>query len=143
MRRVLTICAAVLFATTSLEARPNHHADNPKVSGEGALLYCEDMSFDFGTIDRRVEDVWHTFIIENQGDEPLAILRVERSCSCMKVSLSKRPLAPGERRTMKVTYEVRKMPPGLFSKVVQIYSTSRDSGFAQFTITGRSVKVEK
>ncbi len=110
----------------------------------GALIFCEEPTYNFGSVDRRRnESITHTFVIENRGDEPLIIKRVERSCSCMKASLSKRPIDPGERREMRVSYEVRKMPAGLFSKVVQIYSTSRgDTGFTQFTITGRSENVE-
>ncbi len=112
-------------------------------AAEGALLHCDSMTHDFGVVMRHLEDVEHTFTIENRGDEPLIIKRVVRSCSCMKVSISKRPIAVGESRQMRVIYELRKMPPGLFSKVVQIYSSSRDESMAQFTITGRSIFVER
>ncbi len=147
LRGVILIGAICVLGVATLQARPNGR-NNSAVTQEsdereGALLYCDSMSYDFGTVDRRLEDVWHTFRIENRGDEPLIITRVERSCSCMKVALSRRPIAPGESRDMRVTYELRKMPPGLFSKVVQIYSTTRDTGFSQFTITGRSVKGDK
>ncbi len=113
-------------------------------SVNGALLHSDSFAFDFGSVNRQEEEIYHTFTIENRGSEPLIIKRVERSCSCMKVNLSKRPIAPGESREMKVTYELRKMPPGLFSKVVQIYSNSvENTGFEQFTITGRSVNKEE
>ncbi len=129
---LLALCVAAPFAM----------AQEPQKES-GALLYCDSLSHDFGVIDRRVEDVWHTFTIENRGDEPLIIKRVERSCSCLRVVFSRRPIQPNESRKMRVIYEVRKMPEGLFSKVVQIYSNSRDTGFEQFTLTGRSIKVEK
>ncbi|MFI3258746.1 MAG: DUF1573 domain-containing protein [Rikenellaceae bacterium] len=116
---------------------------DPILSDSGPLLYCDSMTFDFGVVSRKKGEITHTFVIENCGDAPLVITRVERSCSCMKAQISKRPIAVGERRILKVTYEVMKMPPGLFSKVVQIYSNSRDMGFAQFTITGRSVSVRR
>ncbi len=112
-------------------------------AGEGALLHCDTMSHDFGVVARHLEDVEHTFLIENLGDEPLIIKRVERSCSCMKVSVSRRPIPPGGSRQMRVIYELRKMPEGLFSKVVQIYTSSRDESLAQFMITGRSVSVRR
>lgn len=125
-----------LYAESEIEVE----VDTQESETSGALIYCENLTYNFGTVDRKREDIQHIFVIENRGDEPLIIKRVERSCSCMKATLSKRPIAPGESREMKVLYEVRKMPPGLFSKVVQIYSTSRgDTGFTQFTITGRSV----
>ncbi len=133
MRRLLIILLVTL-------ATPQLFAEQKK----GAEIYCEAPSYNFGIVDRGKDDIYHTFVIENRGDEPLIIKRVERSCSCMKASLSKRPIAPGEKRELKVAYEVRKMPEGLFSKVVQIYSSSRgDSGFMQFTITGRSVNTKE
>ncbi len=131
---------ATLFMSVNVEA-----ADRGEQGRRGgAYLHCDSLTHDFGVLERTLEEVYHTFIIENRGDEPLIIKRIERSCSCMKVSLSKRPIAPGERREMRVTYELRKMPPGLFSKVVQIYSNSvENTGFEQFTITGRSVNKEE
>lgn len=138
-RVVITLLVMVATATTTMATGSSEVV----VSEGGALLHCDSMSHDFGVIDRRVEDVWHTFTVENRGDEPLIIKRVDRSCSCMRVSFSRRPIAPGDSRDMRVIYEVRKMPEGLFSKVVQIYSNSRDAGFTQFTITGRSISVKK
>lgn len=143
MRGILQIVAVIIAlaaTTTTLAAKTKNDSTN---STQGALLHCDSMSYDFGTVERRLEEVKHIFIIENRGDEPLAIVRVERSCSCMKINLSRRPIAAGEKREMKVTYELRKMPPGIFSKVVQIYSNSRDEGFNQFTISGRSVQTPR
>ncbi len=123
------------FLTTLLLLVASHVAS---YGAEGALLHCDNMTHEFGVVDRRGGDIVPTFTIENRGDTPLIIKRVVRSCSCLKVSLSRRPIETGGSREMRVTYELRKMPPGLFSKVVQIYSSSRDEGFSQFTITGRS-----
>ncbi|MFI3305393.1 MAG: DUF1573 domain-containing protein [Rikenellaceae bacterium] len=147
MKRYITLIFVALMATQQLaaeESTQRHTEVQTQVQTQGALIYCKRLTHNFGTVNRRGnESIFHIFTIENRGDEPLIIKRVERSCSCMKASLSKRPIAPGESREMKVSYEVRKMPPGLFSKVVQIYSTSRsDTGFTQFTITGRSVDTE-
>ncbi len=135
MRRLIPIIFAMLLCGAPHMA----HSQESK----GALLYCDSLTHDFGVVFRHLQDVEHTFVIENRGDEPLIIKRVERSCSCMKVFVSKRPINVGEKRAMRVVYELRKMPPGLFSKVVQIYSTSRDESLAQFTITGRSSYVER
>lgn len=136
MKRLLLIFLALWFIAPPAMAEEGQ-------TKSGALLYCDSLTHDFGVVDRRVEEVWHTFKVQNIGDEPLIIKRVERSCSCIRVVFSRRPIKPGESRDMRVMYEVRKMPEGLFSKVVQIYSNSRDTGFEQFTLTGRSIKVEK
>lgn len=105
--------------------------------GMGAKLCARELNYDFGVIDYRGGDVHHTFLIENCGDEPLVIERVVTSCTCTKASISRKPLAVGEKREMKVTYEVRKMPIGLFSKSILIFSSCEDD-MTRFTITGRS-----
>ncbi len=104
----------------------------------GALLVADRVNHDFGVINSRGGDVNCSFTVTNRGDEPLVIERVVTSCSCTKASISRKPLAPGESREMKVTYEVRKMPIGLFSKSILIFSTSCDEDMMRFTISGRS-----
>ncbi len=105
---------------------------------KGALLVADRTTHDFGVIDYRGGDVSCTFVVTNHGDEPLVIERVVTSCSCTKANISRKPLAIGESRVMKVTYEVKKMPIGLFSKSILIFSTSRDDEMLRFTINGRS-----
>ncbi len=109
----------------------------------GALLYSKDTAHNFGVVNRREGDIKHIFTIENRGDEPLIITRVVSSCSCMKGSISRRPILPGESRELKVTYELKKMPPGTFSKSVVLHSTSRDIGQMRFTLSGRSSYTSK
>lgn len=104
----------------------------------GALLEADRLTHDFGVINSRGSDVECNFTIRNMGDKPLVIERVVTSCSCTKAHLSRKPLAPGESREMRVTYEVRKMPIGLFSKSILIFSSSYDEDMMRFTITGRS-----
>ncbi len=105
----------------------------------GALLVADREKHDFGVIDSRGGDVHCSFTITNMGDEPLVIERVVTSCSCTKANLSRKPLGVGESREMKVTYEVRKMPIGVFTKSILIFSTSRgDDDMTRFTIMGRS-----
>ncbi len=136
-RFIVALLLIVVLASSSAMAARKKDAIMDGES-EGALLHCDTMSHDFGVVERRRSEIEHTFTIENRGDEPLIITRVLRSCSCMKAHISKRPIDVGERRELRVVYEVHKMPAGIFSKVVQIYSTSRDTGFAQFTIMGRA-----
>ena len=72
---------------------------------------------------------------------PLVIVRAQTTCSCLKVSHSKRPLAPGETAVIRVVYEPHKNEPGTFSKVIQIYSNSV-SGRELITVCGNSLDTE-
>ncbi|MFR9617520.1 MAG: DUF1573 domain-containing protein [Rikenellaceae bacterium] len=127
------ICVALCAVLCSV---PKLHAE--VVGEQGALLHCDSMSHDFGVVNRREGELRHRFVLENRGDEPLIITNIVASCSCMKHSISRKPLAVGEQRELRVTYELKKMPIGRFSKSLMIYSTSRDKRPMVITVSGRS-----
>lgn len=105
---------------------------------KGALLHSPLTEYDFGDVNRREGEIHHIFFIENCGDEPLIITSIIASCSCMKHSISRKPIAVGERRELRLTYELKKIPPGRFSKSVVVHSTSSDGVPTSFTLSGRS-----
>ncbi len=134
--RVSLLCT-VLLTVAGLFSSIDSAAAKDSVA-KGALLHCDSMNYNFGVVNRREGDIRHTFIIENRGDEPLIITNIVASCSCMKHSISRKPIAVGEQRELTITYELKKMPPGTFSKSVIIYSTSCDNIPTRFTLSGRS-----
>lgn len=113
-------------------------ADAKKPEAKGARLVLEERSFDFGDVPRKGGDLVHEFTFVNDGDAPLVLTRVFTSCSCLKTSFQKRPVAPGAKGTIRVTYEPHKSEPGAFNKVIQVYSNSAD-GRALLTVQGRSI----
>jgi len=108
----------------------------------GAHLHFYETAHDFGDIPRKGGNLVREFEFVNDGTEPLVILRVVTSCTCTRASFSKRPVAPGERGTVKVIYEPHKKEPGAFSKVIQIFSTSIE-GRNILTVRGNSIDVKK
>lgn len=90
----------------------------------GAHLKFESSFHNFGSVPRWGGDLVWEFEYTNDGSAPLVIVRAQTTCSCLKVSHSKRPLAPGETAVIRVVYEPHKNEPGTFSKVIQIYSNS-------------------
>lgn len=149
MRKFYILLAALLVVVATASegyAKVGSRAKQSTTTGapvKGALLYCEEMSHNFGVVNRRDGDQKHTFIIENRGDAPLVITQVISSCSCMKSSVSQRPIMPNEKRELKLTYEIKKMPIGTFSKSVVLHTTSRDAKPARFTLSGRSSYVPR
>lgn len=128
MRRVLLWFLLLVAAVVPTQARD-------KRGNEGAKLHFEQESYDFGTISRKGEDMVCEFRFENSGSEPLVILSAQTSCSCLKVDFSRKPIAPGEKGTVKLLIEVRKMEKGVFHRVVQIKSNSA-TGTEILTIKG-------
>ena len=87
---------------------------------------------------RKGGDLVREFTFTNDGTVPLVVTRVITSCSCLKASYSKRPVAPGESGTISIIYEPHKSEPGVFNKVIQIYSNSVD-GRDVITVQGNSI----
>ncbi len=154
MKLPLLILAGVLLCMTA-EARqrprlsrrnmPVQAVHEPKAESraeesgpkQGALLRLEHPMYNFGDVSRKGGDLVHEFVFTNAGTAPLVITRVVTSCSCLKTSFSKRPVAPGESGMIRVTYEPNKSEPGTFNKVIHIYSNSVD-GRDVITVQGNS-----
>ena len=103
----------------------------------GAKMTFERMSHDFGDVQRKGGDLIAMFRFVNEGDGPLVIKKIHKSCSCTTVSYSRRPVMPGESGEIKVKYEPHKIEPGKFHKVIQIY-TNESSKVKLITIQGNS-----
>ena len=71
----------------------------------------------------------------NDGTEPLVLLSVITSCSCVKADFSRKPIAVGEKGEVVLLIEVKKMEKGLFHRVVQVRSNSV-GGTENLTIEG-------
>ncbi len=90
-----------------------------------AQLVFEPAAWDFGAIDEQAGRVTHRFSGENRSDRPLVILDVVTSCGCTVPEFSRRPILPGERTEIAVTFDPRDRP-GTFEKQLHVYSTERE-----------------
>lgn len=66
-------------------------------------LSVDRMEHDFGKISD-VAPVETKFVITNTGDKPLLISNAQGSCGCTVPEYPKEPIAPGESRDMKVSF---------------------------------------
>jgi len=114
-------------------------SDRKPAGGEGAHLHLERTAYDFGDVPRKGGDLVHEFGFTNDGTAPLVILRVATSCSCLKATFPKRPVAPGESGVIRIVYEPHKSEPGTFNKVIRVYSNSAD-GRELITVQGNSIE---
>ncbi len=88
----------------------------------GAHIVFESTEHNFGDIPHRSPKVECRFPFTNDGTVPLVITRALTSCSCVKVEYGKKPVPPGGKGEIVVTYEVNKKESGVFYKVIEIYS---------------------
>ncbi len=105
---------------------------------KGALLKFDHQNYNFGDVARKGGDLVHEFTFRNEGDTPLFITQVVTSCSCLKGNFSKRPVAPHSEGVLRITYEPHKSEPGVFNKVICVYSNSAD-GNELLTVQGNSL----
>ena len=67
------------------------------------ILTVDRMEHDFGKIPDTAP-VETSFVITNDGDEPLLITSAQGSCGCTVPEYPKDPIPPGESRDMKVSF---------------------------------------
>ena len=138
MKKILSVMLAGLLLTAgAYGAKPG----KGKPSESGAHLRLTETSWDFGDVPRRGGDLVHEFRFVNDGTTPLVLVRVITSCSCIKASFSKRPVAPADSGVIRIVYEPHKSEPGTFNKVIQIYSNSVD-GRDILPVQGNSIDEE-
>ena len=74
---------------------------------------------DFGTIKEEGGPVSCTFEFTNTGDKPLIIIDATASCGCTRPEFPTKPIKPGKKGKIKVTYSPIGRP-GAFKKSVKI-----------------------
>ena len=68
----------------------------------GPRMSFDHSSYDFGDVQRRGGDLVKEFRFVNDGDKPLVIKKITKSCSCMTVTYSRKPVMPGDRAVIKI-----------------------------------------
>ncbi len=140
MKKRLSILLCSLLLTGAYGGTRGISGAEPPAEG-AAHLHLEETAWDFGDVPRRGGDLEHVFRFVNDGLKPLVLLRVITSCSCIRASYPKRPVAPADSGEIRIVYQPHKSEPGTFNKVIQIYSNSVD-GRDILTVQGNSIDGE-
>lgn len=91
--------------------------------------------FDFGTISGG-QDLVHGFIIENTGDRPLIIHRVERTCGCIKESSIPHAINPQQSVTLKVEMETPEYDKKI-TEAVRLFTNDPEKPVLELVVTGQ------
>jgi hypothetical protein len=111
---LMTLILLAGFTFSAFQSSPNH-------SVEKAIIKWENTSIELGKIEHN-KPKQITFKFTNKGELPLVITRVKPSCGCTVASYPKEPIAPGETKEIKATYNAS--AKGVFNKVVTVYSNT-------------------
>lgn len=80
---------------------------------------------DFGTIKEANGPVSCTFEFTNTGDKPLLIIDATASCGCTRPEYPSKPIKPGKKGKIKVTFSPIGRP-GAFKKTVKIKTNGKE-----------------
>lgn len=104
----------ILAASTSYVAK----ADNEDI--QGARILFERLNHNFGTLTQGSQKVSYDFHFTNEGDAPLIITRTTTSCRCITIKSPKRPIRPGEKGVLSVTFDPRDV--GVTNKAIDVHA---------------------
>lgn len=113
MKRLLTIIALQLVSIVGIMAQTDSKS-------ESAGIEFESLSHNFGVMSQGGEKVVYEFAFTNQSDGPLIITRTTNSCRCISVVAPKRPIKPGQKGVIRVTFDPKDR--GVFNKAIDIYA---------------------
>lgn len=120
---VLLFLSLVILFPPSIEAKKK----------QAVLTFAEE-SYNFGTIPEKGGKVSHEFTFTNTGDANLVIVEATADCGCTVPEYPTKPIAPGEKGTIKVTYNPLYRPGG-FTKVITVRSNTKQKK-TRIKITG-------
>ena len=109
-------------------------------SAQKAVITCEKSVHNFGEIQEADGKVSHTFVVKNEGIDPLVISNVTAFCGCTIPEWTKEPIQAGKEGEVKVTFDPKNRP-GNFMKTIRVYGNSMKNGFL-LTIRGKVLKAE-
>ena len=100
-----------------------------------AKIKFDKTSYDFGKFSEVTPVQKCTFTFTNVGNAPLIVNQAVASCGCTVPKYTKKPVAPGEKGTVNVTYNGKGRFPGHFKKTITI-RTNGEPGMVRLYIVG-------
>lgn len=109
-----------------------------------AEIKFDTLTHDFGEFSEKDPIVSCEFGFTNVGNAPLVIHQVVASCGCTSPKYTETPVKPGERGSIKVTYNGKGKFVGPFRKVVTVRYNSREKNRAvNLFIQGTMIPAEE
>jgi len=94
------------------------------VSAQAEIKF-DKLTHNFGKFSESSPVVTCTFTFTNTGDKPLVINQAVASCGCTVPEYTKDPIQPGQKGTIKVTYNGTGKFPGHFKKSITIRTNGK------------------
>ena len=102
-------------------------AQQPQQTGKVAQIKFDTTLHNFGTFSENEPIQTCTFSFTNVGTVPLVINQTVASCGCTVPQYTKKPVRPGEKGEIKVTYKGKVLYPGHFKKSITVRTNGEPS----------------
>jgi hypothetical protein len=117
MKKPIVIMVMMFLAMLTTQAQ-----DKP-VTPQDSIIF-ESTTHDYGTV-VQASDGSCQFVFKNKGKAPIVLNDVKASCGCTVPEWTRTPVAPGEKGTIKVTYNTNNV--GAFTKSITVNSNAINS----------------
>lgn len=122
MKKALALLVVAVF-TISISCSQSSDGDT-KVNKKAPVIAFETLEYDYGTIDQG-DDGKCEFVFKNTGKNPLVLSNVRPSCGCTVPKWSKEPIKGGDKSSIEVKYNTKRV--GSFSKSITVHSNAANS----------------
>ena len=106
-----------------------------------AKIKFDKTTYNFGDFSEKQPAQKCTFTFTNVGDAPLIINQATASCGCTIPKYTKKPVMPGQKGTIDVTYNGKGRFPGHFKKAITV-RTNGNPAMTRVYIEGKMQEVK-
>ena len=117
MKKSIAIMIVMLLALLTI------HAQDKPATPQDSIVFAAT-THDYGTIVQS-SDGSCVFAFTNKGKAPIVLNDVKASCGCTVPEWTRTPVAPGEKGSIKVTYNTNNI--GAFTKSITVNSNAVNS----------------
>lgn len=122
MKKII-LSLSILLASAAVISAQTVGGATPIQSENTAVISFEEEVVDYGTIEQGADGV-REFVFTNTGKTPLIISNAVGSCGCTVPTWPKEPIKPGQKSTIKVKYDTKRI--GAINKSVTITSNATE-----------------
>lgn len=130
MKKIILSFIFLLASGVLLNAQ---QSDATTTNTNGPEISFENVTHDYGTITVGANGEYE-FEFTNSGNEPLILSQPRSSCGCTVPAWPRKPVLPGEKEKIKVTYNTA--IKGRFQKTVTVMSNATTNKSVVLTIKG-------
>ena len=124
MKRFILFLTLSMFASTAILAQFGGGGKLQVSDIKAPVVTWSKESFDFGKI-KQNKAVTVEFELTNTGNAPLLVVKVEPACNCTTSDYTKSPIMPGQKGTVKVSFDAKNL--GNFSKSVNVTTNAKEA----------------